>query len=111
MTLKLGRQACVDAFAVVGHRARLAVHLALGAHDAAAERARCSGGRGNAQDRHLADERLDGRHADAGLAGEQGPGERRGGSGASAATPSSVISSLRATRTSSPSSPKYWTRL
>ena len=44
-------------------------------------------------------------------AGEQGPGETQMRSGRIAAISSSVIWSLRATRTSSPSSPKYCTRL
>ncbi|MNC71116.1 hypothetical protein D3C75_1220000 [compost metagenome] len=44
-------------------------------------------------------------------AGEHGPGDTQIWSGLSAATSSSVIWSLRATRTSTPSSPKYCTRL
>jgi len=44
-------------------------------------------------------------------AGEHGPGESTTRSGASAPMPSTSISSLRTTRTSSPSSPKYCTRL
>jgi hypothetical protein len=44
-------------------------------------------------------------------AGVHGPGDKTIASGASAPMPSTSISSLRNTRTSSPSSPKYWTRL
>ena len=44
-------------------------------------------------------------------AGEHGPGESTRWSGFSAAMPATSISSLRKTRTSSPSSPKYCTRL
>jgi len=44
-------------------------------------------------------------------AGEHGPGDSTSWSGFKAWMPSSVISSLRKTRTSSPSSAKYCTRL
>jgi hypothetical protein len=54
---------------------------------------------------------LDRRHRDAGFAGEQGPGEITMRSGFIAAISLSVIASLRNTFTSSPSSPKYCTRL
>src|SRR5215204_5333937 len=43
--------------------------------------------------------------------GVQGPGETTILSGWSAETSSGVTSSLRRTRTSAPSSPRYWTRL
>jgi hypothetical protein len=44
-------------------------------------------------------------------AGEHGPGDSTSCVGFSSVMPSSVISSLRNTRTSAPSSPKYCTRL
>ena len=44
-------------------------------------------------------------------AGVQGPGEMTIASGVSAAISSTVMASLRYTRGSSPSSPRYWTRL
>jgi hypothetical protein len=43
--------------------------------------------------------------------GVQGPGETTTPSGASAATSSRVMASLRRTMTSAPSSARYWTRL
>jgi hypothetical protein len=43
--------------------------------------------------------------------GVQGPGEKTMWSGSSAAISATLISSLRATFTSAPSSPKYWTML
>jgi hypothetical protein len=43
--------------------------------------------------------------------GVQGPGEMTIRSGASASIASTVISSLRTTRTAAPSSPRYCTRL
>ena len=44
-------------------------------------------------------------------AGEHGPGDSTKVSGLIAPMPATSISSLRSTRTSSPSSAKYWTRL
>ena len=43
--------------------------------------------------------------------GEQGPGERKIASGFIASISTRVISSFRRTATSSPSWPRYWTRL
>ena len=74
---ELARQAGVDALAVGGQRAGLAVHLALRAHDAAAERrADALVAQAHAQDRQLADVGLDRRHAHAGLGGRAGPGRQ-----------------------------------
>ena len=43
--------------------------------------------------------------------GVQGPGETTSRSGAMASTSSTVAASLRTTRTSAPSSARYWYRL
>jgi hypothetical protein len=105
-------QPAVDAGAVVVDDARLAVHLHLRAHDAPAQ-CRADG----LVPRHTprigslpAKWRIASTQMPA-SAGEQGPGESTSRAGFRPAMPSSVISSLRNTRTSSPSSPKYCTRL
>ena len=105
-------QAAEDARVGVMHRGSLAMHELAGMHDPAAE-----GGadrlvaEADAEQRQLAGEGLDRRHRDAGLGRRAGSGEITIRSGFRAAIPSTVISSLRKTRTSSPSSPKYCTRL
>ena len=90
----------------------LAVHQALGAHDLAAER------RADAWwPRHTP--RIGSLPANAWIAGTQtpasagvhGPGDSTSALGLQLGDAFDVISSLRNTRTSSPSSPKYCTRL
>jgi hypothetical protein len=65
----------------------------------------------DAQDRQLAGEVPDRLDRDARFRRRAGPGEITSRSGLRAAISSTVISSLRNTSTSAPSSPKYWTRL
>jgi hypothetical protein len=94
------------------HRRGLAVHQLLGMHDLAAEgRADALVAEADAEQRNLAGELLDRRHRDAGFGRRAGPGETTMRAGFIAAISLSVIASLRKTFTSSPSSPKYCTRL
>src|SRR6266568_2081877 len=87
------RQVLEDRLAVVLDLGRLPVHQALSTDHVAAEGfADALVTQAHAQDRH-------------------GPGEITIREGLSAAISSTVIASLRTTRTSSPSSPRYWTRL
>jgi hypothetical protein len=87
------------------------VHELLGAHDLAAEGlADALVAEADAEDGDLAGEALITASEMPASLGVHGPGEITMCSGASAAI-SSVISSLRNTLTSSPSSPKYCTRL
>jgi hypothetical protein len=105
-------QAGEHALALVMHGRGLAVHQLLGMHDLAAEgRADALVAEADAEQRDLAGELLDGATEMPASAGEHGPGEITMRSGFIAAISLSVIASLRNTFTSSPSSPKYCTRL
>jgi hypothetical protein len=96
-----------------GDHAGLAVHQLLGPDDLAAE-SRANGlvPQADPQDRQLAREMADRRHRDTRLGRRARPGRNHQPVGpAQPVDPSSVISSLRNTSTSAPSSPKYWTML
>ena len=103
-----------DAAAVVLDRRRLAVHRRRRAHDRAAER-----GADRLVPEADAENRRRARRSAGSTSivmpassGRPGPGEITMRSGAQRARSSSTVTaSLRTTRTSAPSSPRYWTRL
>ena len=102
----------VDAAAVGRDDVGLAVHLPLRADDLAAERrADRLVAEADAEDRQLAGEGPDRVDADARLGRRARPGREHERVGLQRGDAVDVISSLRNTRTSSPSSPKYCTRL
>ena len=111
--LERARQAGEDAAPVVEDRRGLAVHDLARAHDLAAE-----GlpdrlvAEAHAQDRDLPGVRRMTSQADPGLVGRARPGRDHDvGRARARRCRRPAISSLRTTRTSCPSSPRYWTRL